>query len=60
MNPDQLMDSKLKCVFELPTEGTTNAVPQENDTNMFVVEDKVKKEIKSSPKVHSIFSSLLT
>lgn len=45
------MDSKLKCVFEMPAEGvTTNAAPQENNVDP-TIEDKVKREVKTSPKV---------
>lgn len=48
------MDSKLKCVFELP-ESNQNAIPQENDATV-IVEDKVKRDVKSSPKVIKCFS----
>lgn len=55
ISPDQLMDSKLKCVFEMPVvEGGTNAAPQENNVET-VVEAKEKREVKSSPKVTGSF-----
>lgn len=44
------MDSKLKCVFELPVEGNSNPVPQENNVEANI-EEKIKREIKSPPKV---------
>lgn len=50
ISPEQLMDSKLKCVFELPAEGQTNAAPQENNVDA-TIEEKVKRDVKSSPKV---------
>lgn len=57
ISPEQLMDSKLKCVFEMPAEGTTqNAAPQENNVEANI-EDKIKREIKTSPKV--IYTLLL-
>lgn len=52
ISPDQLMDSKLKCVFELPVESGANPVPQENNVET-AAEEKVKREVKSSPKVGS-------
>lgn len=48
------MDSKLKCVFELPAEAGTNTVPQQNNVEA-VTEEKVKREVKSSPKVTRYF-----
>lgn len=50
--PDQLMDSKLKCVFELPAESGAVVGPQENNVEA-VSEEKIKREVKSSPKVGS-------
>lgn len=49
ISPEMLMDSKLKCVFELPDDGVTNAAPMENEVIMTA--DKIKREVKSSPKV---------
>lgn len=45
------MDSKLKCVFELPVESGTNSAPQENNVDA-TAEEKIKREVKSSPKVN--------
>lgn len=50
------MDSKLKCVFELPVESGANPVPQENNVET-AAEEKVKREVKSSPKVCACFWS---
>lgn len=52
ISPEQLMDSKLKCVFELPVESGTNSAPQENNVDA-TAEEKIKREVKSSPKVGS-------
>lgn len=49
VNPDNLMDSKLKCVFEWPVENNENT---DSATDEFTVQEKVKKaEVKSSSKV---------
>lgn len=57
MNPDNLMDSKLKCVFEMPLDPAATA-PQENnvDVSPAVHEEKAKRmgeSVKGSPKVVS-------
>ncbi|XP_021942746.1 vesicle-associated membrane protein-associated protein A isoform X3 [Zootermopsis nevadensis] len=57
VNPDNLMDSKLKCVFEMPVDPATTG-PQENnvDVSPAVHEEKAKRigdGVKASPKPNS-------
>lgn len=55
VNPDNLMDSKLKCVFEMPVDPAAAAAPQENnvDVSPAVHDEKAKRTgdaAKASPK----------
>lgn len=62
VNPDNLMDSKLKCVFEMPVDPAATA-PQENnvDVSSSAHEEKAKRigdGVKASPKVvNALYSS---
>lgn len=58
INPDQLMDSKLKCIFENPVTSTTTAkttatsTTTKADSNTTNGKNKaVGDSVKSSPKV---------
>lgn len=58
VNPDNLMDSKLKCVFEMPVDPAATA-PQENnvDVSPAIHEEKAKRTgdgAKASPKPSTI------
>ncbi|KAJ9580643.1 hypothetical protein L9F63_024178 [Diploptera punctata] len=65
VNPDNLMDSKLKCVFEMPVDpAAATAAPQENnvDASPAIHEEKSKRigdGAKSSPKPTSMVESEL-
>uniref|UniRef100_A0A1B6KH63 MSP domain-containing protein n=2 Tax=Graphocephala atropunctata TaxID=36148 RepID=A0A1B6KH63_9HEMI len=48
VNPEKLMDSKLKCVFEMPVEENTATATSQETTN--TVEDKTKR-VGDSPSV---------
>ncbi|XP_063244771.1 vesicle-associated membrane protein-associated protein B isoform X2 [Bacillus rossius redtenbacheri] len=62
VNPDNLMDSKLKCVFEMPVD-PASAAPQENnvEASPAIHEEKVKRvgDMKSSPKVSGVEGELM-
>lgn len=63
MKPENLMDSKLKCVFESGSEAKDAAV-QDIEPPVAVQEAKVTKapkvsSVKASPKVYSGNSTLL-
>jgi hypothetical protein len=56
MKPENLMDSKLKCVFESGTEAKDSAAVQDMEPPVAVQEAKVTKatkvsSVKASPKV---------
>lgn len=58
VNPDQLMDTKLKCVFENPVSSTTTATKpktttttSKSDSNSIDGKSKAPGDLKSSPKV---------
>jgi len=58
-SPESLMDSKLKCVFELPVDGTT----QNNLDSNLAIEDKVNvskvsEAVKASPKASNVEADL--
>ncbi|XP_066996602.1 vesicle-associated membrane protein-associated protein B isoform X2 [Anabrus simplex] len=62
VNPDNLMDSKLKCVFEMPMDPA--APPQENnvDATLPLHEEKAKRVTESakfSPKPNTITEELM-
>lgn len=64
VNPENLMDSKLKCVFEMPVDPAAAAAPQENnvDVSPAIHDEKAKRTgdaAKASPKPNAIMEGEL-
>lgn len=56
MNYEQLMDSKLRCVFELPETNDTKIAPSIAQQTSKFGSNSIRNHSKSNPIVFSIFS----
>nr|CAD7442557.1 unnamed protein product [Timema bartmani] len=62
VNPENLMDSKLKCVFELPVDPSASTQENNVDASPAIHEEKAKRVgdgPKSSPKPNSVEGELM-
>nr|CAD7256877.1 unnamed protein product [Timema shepardi] len=62
VNPENLMDSKLKCVFELPVDPSASTQENNVDASPAIHEEKAKRVgdgPKSSPKLNSVEGELM-